>query len=161
MKKYILILLAFTFISCNPFISKDLRQKNRCNRKFERLAKKCPEIKSYDTTIVNFDTTIITNNVNFDTLIDVRFDTFEVVKDKFHLKMIRLTDTLLIDGGCDSDTIIIKEVIKVPFIKYKKIQLTPIEMVQNLASKFYGWVFLLLILYVLYKVFKKTGKKLL
>lgn len=49
MKKILIIILATLILSCNPFISKDLRQKNRCNRKLERTIKKCPELLKTDT----------------------------------------------------------------------------------------------------------------
>lgn len=43
--------------SCNPFISKDLRRKNKCNRKLERVVEKCPELlDSLTTTITVRDT---------------------------------------------------------------------------------------------------------
>ncbi len=40
MKNILIILLALFIASCNPFISKDLRQKNKCNRKIERELKR-------------------------------------------------------------------------------------------------------------------------
>jgi len=49
MKTLLPFLLATLILSCNPFISKELRQKNRCNRKLERTIKKCPELLKTDT----------------------------------------------------------------------------------------------------------------
>ena len=49
MKNILILLLALSFISCNPFISKELRRKNKANRKLERLTNKFPELLTQDT----------------------------------------------------------------------------------------------------------------
>lgn len=52
----ILILLTIVLIACNPFISKDLRYKKKCNCKLENLTRKCPDLLKPDTII---DTVIV------------------------------------------------------------------------------------------------------
>ena len=68
--KVISLLAVMAMVSCNPFISKDLRKKNRCNNKLERLVEKCPALLRTDTIIktveilvpeIRVDTFILTN----------------------------------------------------------------------------------------------------
>jgi len=47
-----------------------------------------------------------------DTVTLKEVDTITLVKDRFRVKIMRSYDTLIIDGGCDGDTII--RVLKVP-----------------------------------------------
>lgn len=60
MKKLTIVLLSIFFVSCNPFVSKELRRKNKCNRKVSREIKRhdkkirkiainCPDILVQDT----------------------------------------------------------------------------------------------------------------
>jgi len=148
MKNLLILLLCISFVGCNPFISKELRIKKRANRKLERLVKKYPELLKQDTASIIYDTTIITSNPIIDTAISLQFDTITLEKDKLRLKLIKTTDTLLIDAECLPDTIRIKEFIKVPFNKVSTIELTTIEKVSNFISKFWWWCFIFLVLIV-------------
>ena len=149
--RFLILILLILFTSCNPFISKELRRKNKCNRKLERVTKRCPELLKKDTLIANFDTTIVTKEVRVDTLVSTKFDTLEIIKDKFHLKLIKTTDTLLIEGGCDADTIIVTQYVKVPYTKVEPIKLTPLEHLANWFSRFWWWLIIGLIIYLVYK----------
>lgn len=149
--RFLILILLILFTSCNPFISKELRRKNKCNRKLERVTKRCPELLKKDTLIANFDTTIVTKEVRVDTLVSTKFDTLEIIKDKFHLKLIKTTDTLLIEGGCDADTIIVTQYVKVPYTKVEQIKLTPLEHLANWFSRFWWWLIIGLIIYLVYK----------
>jgi len=152
MKKYILILIAGLFLtSCNPFMTKDLRRKNRANRKLERLISKYPELKAKDTLVVKLDTVIITDSVVVSQAFSLKFDTVEIVKENFRLKLIKTTDTLIVEGGCMSDTIYVNKEIIVPFETIQKIELTPLE----ILSKFYKWVIGLFILFLAFLIVKK------
>ena len=76
MKYFIIILLSFSFISCNPFISKDLRKKNKCNKKLERVIKKCPDLLKNDTII---DTvSIVVPEIRIDSFIVIQKDSNEI-----------------------------------------------------------------------------------
>lgn len=71
----------------------------------QRAMKKDPSILV--TKIVTVTDTVVTEPVVVkDTLTLSKVDTVEIIKDKFHLKIMRSYDTLIIDGGCDSDTIV-------------------------------------------------------
>jgi len=149
--KYSLIILGISMVGCNPFISKDLRIKNKCNRKLERVTKKCPELLKKDTLIANLDTTIVTNEVRVDTLVSTKHDTIEIIKDKFRVRIVNLIDTLLVQGGCDADTIIVTRTIKVPYNVVKPIELTPFEKFANWMKPYWWLLIVILTIYIVYK----------
>ena len=151
MNKIIVILLSIFLVSCNPFISKDLRRKNKCNIKLERVTKKCPELLKKDTIIAKVDTTIVTNKVRVDTLVSTKHDTIEIIKDKFRVKIVNLIDTLLVEGGCDSDTIIVTRTIRVPYNVVKPIELTPFEKFANWIKPYWWLLIVFLAIYIAYK----------
>lgn len=155
MKYFIIILLSFLFASCNPFISKDLRRKNKCNRKLERVVRKCPELLKMDTTIAIYDTTIITQGSKVDTIVSIDFDTITLFKDKLRLKLIRTRDTLLIDGECIPDTIRIKEFIKVPYDSVSTIELSTSEKIINFLSRFWWWGIVIVLVFLIGRAIKK------
>ena len=76
MKNIIIIFFAFSFISCNPFITKDLRRKNNCNKKLERVVKKCPELLKKDTIRDTLEVKI--PEVKIDSFIVIQKDTAEI-----------------------------------------------------------------------------------
>lgn len=137
-------------------MNKDLRKKKRGNRKLERLIKKFPDLKRTDTLTIPFDTIVMTDSIEVKQAVSLEFDTVEIVKDKFHLKLIKTTDTLLIEGGCDPDTIQINTSIKVPYETIKTVQLTPTEMIMNLLSKFWSWLIVLAVILLILIFIKKT-----
>lgn len=58
-RSIILIFLAGLILSsCNPFLSKELRRKNKCNRKLEKTIKKCPELLDSLTTEIEIHDTL-------------------------------------------------------------------------------------------------------
>jgi len=79
-----------------------------------RAIKKDPTILVQDTVIVK-DTVVTDPTVVLDTVIISKVDTIEIVKNNFRVKIMRSYDTLIIDGGCDADTIV--RTVSVPFEK--------------------------------------------
>ena len=151
MNKIIVILLSIFLVGCNPFISKDLRIKNKCNRKLERVTKKCPKLLKKDTLIANLDTTIVTNEVRVDTLVSTKHDTIEIVKNKFRVKIVNLIDTLLVEGGCDADTVVITKTVKVPYKVVTPVKLTILDHIANYFSKLWWLLLVVLAIYFVYK----------
>jgi hypothetical protein len=149
MRKALIIILALFLSSCNPFISKDLRRKNKCNRKLERVLRKCPELVKTDTVEIRVDTTIFLEGVKVDTVVDFHFDTLEIIKDKFHLKLVKSYDTLIVNGGCLPDTIKVISYVKVPFETFTPIKLTLLDRAANFLSGFWWILLLVVILYAL------------
>lgn len=154
MKKTLLLLLSILLIGCSPFVDKELRKKNRCNRKFDRkfkrLSKRC-DISSIDTLISNLDTTIVTNEVRVDTLVSTKHDTIEIIKDKFRVRIVNLIDTLLIEGGCDADTVVITKTVKVPYKVVTPVKLTILDHIANYFSKLWWLLLVVLAIYFVYK----------
>ena len=80
---------------------------------------KDPSILSTKTMTVT-DTVVTDPIVVRDTVITSRVDTIEIVKDKFRVKIMRSYDTLIIDGGCDADTIVRTVSVEIPVVEYKE-----------------------------------------
>jgi len=80
---------------------------------------KNPSILKPKTMIVT-DTVVTDPIVVRDTVTTSQVDTVEIVKDKFRVKIMRSYDTLIIDGGCDSDTIVRTVRVEVPVVEYKE-----------------------------------------
>ena len=72
------------------------------------------------TTITVTDTVVTDPIVVRDTVITSQVDTIEIVKDKFRVKIMRSYDTLTIDGGCDSDTIVRTIQVPIERVVYKE-----------------------------------------
>ena len=80
---------------------------------------KNPSILKPKTMIVT--DTVVTDPIAVrDTVTISQVDTVEIVKDKFRVKIMRSYDTLIIDGGCDSDTIVRTVRVEVPVVEYKE-----------------------------------------
>ena len=90
--------------------------------------------------ITVMDTVVTEPIVVRDTVITSQRDTVELIKDKFRVRVIRSFDTLLIDGGCDADTIVRTINVSVPQLVVGE---TKLQRVQRFT--FWGLVTLLLI----------------
>jgi hypothetical protein len=80
----------------------------------KKAIKKDPTILVQDTVIVT-DTVVTEKTAVLDTVTISNTDTVEIVKNNFRVKIMRISDTLIIDGGCDADTIV--RTVSVPFEK--------------------------------------------
>jgi len=178
MKLALYILSIFILSSCNPFISKDLRKKNRCNRKLERVVKKCPELINTDTIIqevfidvpkVKIDSFIV---IEPDTtwLIEIKNDTVrQLVREKI-FNSFPFEDTIAhyIDGytflfynlnGNIGYSVtrpperLLKQ-IKTPIEVIKPIELTLYEKIQNELGKYILWLVILVILFLILRKIK-------
>lgn len=90
--------------------------------------------------ITVMDTVVTEPIVVRDTVITSQRDTVELIKDRFRVRVIRSFDTLLIDGGCDADTIVRTINVSVPQLVVGE---TKLQRVQRFT--FWGLVTLLLI----------------
>ena len=84
-----------------------------------KAVRKDPSILSTKTMTVT-DTVVTDPIVVRDTVITSRVDTVEIVKDKFRVKIMRSYDTLIIDGGCDADTVVRTVAVEVPVVEYRE-----------------------------------------
>lgn len=104
-----------------------------------RAIKKDPTILTQKEVIVR-DTIVTKPVVVKDTVTLSKTDTIEIVKDRFRVKIVRSYDTLIIDGGCDADTIYRTISVPVPQIVVKETKLQKIQ-----RHTFWGIVSLLFI----------------
>ena len=93
MKCLIYFLLALTLSGCSA------------EWHLRKAVRKNPELLKSQTINVT-DTIVLPGVALMDTVILKQVDTITLVKDRFRVKIMRSFDTLIIDGGCDSDTII-------------------------------------------------------
>ena len=92
-------------------------------------------------TITVTDTVVTEPIVVRDTVTMSQVDTVEIVKDKFRVKIMRSYDTLIIDGGCDSDTIVRTVEVPVEQVVYK-------EEHKIFRWSFYLWVLVAVVAFV-------------
>jgi outer membrane biogenesis lipoprotein LolB len=104
-----------------------------------KAVEKDPSILKTKTMVVT-DTVVTEPIVVKDTVITSQRDTVELIKDRFRVRVIRSFDTLLIDGGCESDTIVRTVTVSVPQLVAGETQLQRIQ-----RFTFWGLVSLLLI----------------
>jgi len=104
-----------------------------------KAVKKDPTILK-EKVITVTDTVVTEPIVVRDTVIPSQTDTVELIKDRFRVKVIRSYDTLLIDGGCESDTIVRTVTVTVPQLVAGE---TRFQRVQRFT--FWGLITLLLV----------------
>jgi hypothetical protein len=98
------------------------------------------------------DTVVTEPIVVRDTTILKQRDTIEIVKDKFRLKIVRSFDTLMIDGGCDADTIYREIKVAVP-----QVSVGPTKFQRVQSFTFWGLIGLLLIAIAVRIIRRSTG----
>ena len=104
-----------------------------------RAIKKNPSIQQSRTMTVT-DTVVTDPTVVRDTVTISQRDTVEIIKDKFRVKIMRSYDTLIIDGGCDADTIVRTVSVSVPQLVVGESRLQRVQ-----RYTFWGLISLLLI----------------
>jgi len=97
----LLVILTILLISCSP------------QKRLSRLIKHHPELKVIDTLYIR--DTIPIPRIQADTLlhIDSLFDTVTFKKDRLKVSVLRLQDTLYLQGKCEADTIFVDRKIPV------------------------------------------------
>ena len=104
-----------------------------------KAIKKNPSILQSKTMTVT-DTVVTDPIVVRDTVTISQRDTVEIIKDKFRVKIMRSYDTLIIDGGCDADTIVRTVSVSVPQLVVGESRLQRVQ-----RYTFWGLISLLLI----------------
>ena len=112
-----------------------------------KAIKKDPQLLKPTTMIVT-DTVVTEPIAVRDTVTISQVDTVEIVKDKFRVKIMRSYDTLIIDGGCDSDTIV--RTIEVPV---QTLSYTAHDKWYHKLYKYSFWVLVLFFLFTIIKSF--------
>jgi hypothetical protein len=83
-----------------------------------KAVKKDPSLVQKEVVSV-VDTVIVPGVEVHDTLVFSDIDTVEIVKDNFHVKLVRVRDSIFIDGGCKTDTLIRTVSIPIEKVVYK------------------------------------------
>ena len=93
--------------------------ERRSQRHLKKAIRLNPDILKKDTILIH--DTITTEEVKHDTVINLKhlLDTFYLQKDKLSIKMVKVHDSIWIEGKCDSDTIYFKKEVPVDKIIYK------------------------------------------
>lgn len=178
MKKITTILLVsiIGLSSCNPFITKELRKKNRCNRKLERVVSKCPELLKTDTITKTVEVEI--PKIQVDSVIIIEPDTMwlseiknDTIREFVRSKVVNampFKDTIvhIIDGitfkffpdeygnirySVAKPKEIIKKDVKIEQQTVQKIKLSPFEQLLNYLG---SWIWLGVILFVIWLLFR-------
>lgn len=175
-------------MSCNPFISKDLRRKNKCNRKidkvndrYDRKTKKiaiyCPEILHKDT--IRDTLRIEIPKLRIDSFIVIQKDTAEIdsllnliaskktrtVIKKYITNYVPLKDTIIHEiegytfkffnsGGniayrVEKPLEVIETTSEVVIEDIQKVELTIEEKIMNFLSRFWLWIVIVSISFIL------------
>ena len=124
-----------------------------CSAKWhlKRAIKKKPNI--FDTSIVQVFDTILTTGVKIDTvLVSNKVDTFVIEKEKFFTKIYKNFDTIRVEGGCNSDTVVyVKEVMH----SYNLERYFLLEKVEKVIKRV-GWlIFFIMIIFAAIRLFVK------
>ena len=101
-----------------------------CSSKWHlrKALQKDPTMLVQDTMIVT-DTVVTESTAVLDSVITSKVDTIEIVKNNFRVKIMRSFDTLIIDGGCDADTVF--RTIEVPYDKIEYIGATKYQKISS------------------------------
>lgn len=176
----ILLVLIIGLSSCNPLIPKELRKKNRCNRKLERVVNKCPELLKTDTITKPVEVEI--PSIKVDSVIIIEPDTMwlsEIKNDTIRefvrqnvVNAMPFKDTIVhvIDGitfkffpdeygnirySVKKPKEIIKQEVKIEQQTVKPIELTTWEQILNGLGRFWWWIIVGIVVYGVFRlVFK-------
>jgi len=106
----------------------------------KKAIKKDPTLLKTKMIVVT-DTVVTEPIVVRDTVTMSQVDTVEIIKDKFRVKIIRSYDTLIINGGCDGDTIVRTVEVPVEQVVYK-------EEHKIFRWSFYLWVLVAVVAFI-------------
>ena len=80
----------------------------------KKAIEKDPTIILTDTIKIKDTVKFITNDVRVDSVFSITYDTVRITKDKLKIKILYKTDSIFVDGECESDTIVQIREVKVP-----------------------------------------------
>ena len=121
---FLSLIIIITTASCSP------------QWHLKKAIQKDPTMLVQDTVTV-MDTVVTEPTAVLDTVIISKIDTVEIVKNNFRVKIMRSYDTLIIDGGCESDTIVRTVEVPIEKIVYHERE--------KWYHKLYKWSFFLLL----------------
>jgi len=121
------------------FLATILLSSCGANWHLRRAIKMDPSILQQKTITVT-DTVVTNPTAVLDTVTISNTDTVEIVKNNFRVKIMRSFDTLIIDGGCDADTVVRTVRIDVPQLVFNESRLQRVQ-----RYTFWGFISVLLV----------------
>jgi hypothetical protein len=110
-----------------------------------------------DPTILKKDTVVVTDTfvtqpvVMRDTVTLRQHDTITIQKDKLRVSIVKRLDTLIIEGRCDSDTIVKTIEVPVDVVRYVE--------KESFIDKIKNYIFYILLIIVLFPVLRRMLEK--
>lgn len=123
MKTLLITLAALTLFACSPI------------KRHQRLVERHPYVHTSEITTVHDTFEVIVPQVKVDTVTHVNFDTVIIERDRLRVQLIRVRDSIYVEGECESDTITVTRTIEVPTY-------VSTEPKDNWFSRFisFGWI---------------------
>lgn len=125
-------------------------------KRFTRLVTKHPELLTTDTLIVKDTIRVIVPEVKVDTVVKVNdlLDTIFIEKEQLKVKVWMKGDDVFIEGKCD--TVYVDKIVerRIP-VKYYKESTSVFEKIRGTVIGVSITVFLLLLVYFIYKLLRK------
>ena len=116
--KYLLLLFALSSCSANYHLRK-------------AIAKDPSILTAQSVTLVD---TVIVPSIHFDSVyVTSPSDTITIEKERLRIKIIRQSDTLIVSGECQTDTVIRIKEVKIPQIIYKEKENKVVSLIAWLA----------------------------
>lgn len=149
---YLVVIMAVS--GCKPcltasdylFLDQNERKTKKAGCEFEKLANQYPELIKAETITDSIQ--VFTESVKVDTLL-LAADTIKVEKDNFFTEIIYLNDSILVTGGCETDTIFVPyEVECPPIFDTSKLEPRSITTLQQVVL-YIGWASLFGFLFML------------
>lgn len=143
MYKFLFIVLVIT--ACSP------------KTRFTRLITKHPELLTQDSVVLVDTIRVVVPEVKVDTVVKINdlLDTIFLEQEQLKVKVWMKGDQVFIEGKCD--TVYVDKIIerKIPIRYYEKTQ-TTFEKIKQAAMGLGITAFLLLVLYVVYKLLRRS-----
>lgn len=125
-------------------------------KRFTRLVTKHPELLTTDTLIVKDTIRVIVPEVKVDTVVKINdlLDTIFIEKEQLKVKVWMKGDDVFIEGKCD--TVYVDKIVerRIP-VKYYKESTSVFEKIKGTVIGVSITVFLLLLVYFIYKLLRK------
>lgn len=125
-------------------------------KRFTKLVTKHPELLTTDTVIVKDTIRVVVPEVKVDTVVKVNdlLDTIFIEKEQLKVKVWMKGDDVFIEGKCD--TVYVDKIVerRIP-VKYYEKKPSTFEEIKGTVIGVSITVFLLLLVYLIYKLLKK------
>lgn len=143
-----LLLAAYFLFACSPV------------KRLDRLHKNHPYLfeRKTDTILVKDTFDVMVPGIRADTIISYSqlWDTLYLDREHFHVKVVRIpySDSIYIDGSCDTVLKTVYRELKVPYSKYEALIPERRNTMKTIFQIFFAFI-VICILYVFYRYFQR------